>query len=118
MEAFEEAKKQNKPIFLSIGYSACHWCHVMERESFENNEIAAILNEHFVSIKVDREERPDIDSIYMQAVQLMTGRGGWPMSVFITPEGGPFYAGTHFPPSDRHGMPRFTRGLTQVSHAY
>jgi uncharacterized protein YyaL (SSP411 family) len=117
-EAFAKARAEDKPVFLSIGYSACHWCHVMERESFENDEIAAILNQHFVSIKVDREERPDIDSIYMQAVQLMTGRGGWPMSVFITPEGGPFYAGTYFPPFDRHGMPGFKRVLAQVSDAY
>jgi uncharacterized protein YyaL (SSP411 family) len=117
-EAFARARSEDKPVFLSIGYSACHWCHVMERESFENDEIAGILNEHFVSIKVDREERPDIDSIYMQAVQLMTGRGGWPMSVFLTPEGGPFYAGTYFPPSDRHGMPGFKRVLAQVSDAY
>src|SRR5207249_4399221 len=117
-EAFAKARSENKPIFLSIGYSACHWCHVMERESFENEEVASILNERFVSIKVDREERPDIDSIYMQAVQLMTGHGGWPMSVFLTPEGGPFYAGTYFPPDDRHGMPGFKRVLAHVSDTY
>jgi uncharacterized protein YyaL (SSP411 family) len=117
-EAFARAKAEEKPVFLSIGYSSCHWCHVMERESFENAEIAAILNEQFISIKVDREERPDIDSIYMQAVQMMTGRGGWPMSVFLTPEGGPFYAGTYFPPDDRHGMPGFRRVLASVSEAY
>src|SRR5260221_6674202 len=117
-EAFARAKEEDKPVFLSVGYSSCHWCHVMERESFESVEIAAILNEHFVSIKVDREERPDIDSIYMQAVQMMTGRGGWPMSVFLTPEGGPFYAGTYFPPDDRHGMPGFRRVLEHVSEAY
>ncbi|PYQ34167.1 MAG: thioredoxin domain-containing protein, partial [Acidobacteria bacterium] len=117
-EALAKARRENKPIFLSIGYSACHWCHVMERESFENEEVASILNERFVSIKVDREERPDIDSIYMQAVQLMTGHGGWPMSVFLTPEGGPFYAGTYFPPDDRHGMPGFKRVLAHVSDTY
>src|SRR5216684_2359099 len=117
-EAFAKARAEDKPVFLSIGYSACHWCHVMERESFENDEIAEILNENFVSIKVDREERPDIDSIYMQAVQLMTGHGGWPMSVFLMPDGAPFYAGTYFPPDDRHGMPGFRRVLTSVSEAY
>jgi len=104
-EAFAKARDEDKPLFLSIGYSACHWCHVMERESFESDDVARILNEHFVSVKVDREERPDVDSIYMQAVQMMTGHGGWPMSVFITPDGAPFYAGTYFPPDDRHGMP-------------
>ena len=117
-DALSKARTEDKPIFLSIGYSACHWCHVMERESFESEEIAKTLNENFVSIKVDREERPDIDSIYMQAVQLMTGHGGWPMSVFLTPEGGPFYAGTYFPPDDRHGMPGFKRVLSHVAEAY
>ena len=117
-EAFAKSRGENKPIFLSIGYSACHWCHVMERESFENDQTAALLNERFVSIKVDREERPDIDSIYMQAVQLMNGHGGWPMSVFLTPEGKPFYAGTYFPPDDRHGMPGFPRVIVHVSEAY
>jgi uncharacterized protein YyaL (SSP411 family) len=117
-EAFAKARAEDKPLFLSIGYSACHWCHVMERESFENEAIAGVLNEHFVSVKVDREERPDIDSIYMQAVQMMTGHGGWPMSVFLTPEGAPFYAGTYFPPSDRHGMPGFPRVLAHVADAY
>jgi uncharacterized protein YyaL (SSP411 family) len=117
-EALSRARSEDKPIFLSIGYSACHWCHVMERESFENEQIAGILNDNFVPIKVDREERPDIDSIYMQAVQLMTGHGGWPMSVFLTPDGGPFYAGTYFPPDDRHGMPGFSRVLTHVLDAY
>ncbi len=117
-DAFAKARTDDKPVFLSIGYSACHWCHVMEHESFEDDEVASILNERFVSIKVDREERPDIDSIYMQAVQLMTGHGGWPMSVFLTPEGGPFYAGTYFPPDDRHGMPGFKRVLMHVSEAY
>src|SRR5512146_1627600 len=95
-EAFEKAKREDKPIFLSIGYSACHWCHVMEHESFENDAIAEFLNRHFVSIKVDREERPDVDSIYMQAVQIMTGHGGWPMSMFLTPDRVPFFGGTYF----------------------
>ncbi|HBE69500.1 MAG TPA: thioredoxin domain-containing protein, partial [Planctomycetaceae bacterium] len=97
-EAFEKARNEDKPIFLSVGYSACHWCHVMEHESFENEQIAAILNEHFVSIKVDREERPDVDQIYMQAVQMLTGSGGWPMSVFMSADGKPFYGGTYWPP--------------------
>src|SRR5215212_2631972 len=117
-EALNKAKTEDKPIFLSIGYSACHWCHVMEHESFENDTVAAMLNESFVSIKVDREERPDIDSIYMQAVQLMTGHGGWPLSVFLTPDGRPFYAGTYFPPNDRHGLPGFRRVLAHVADAY
>jgi len=117
-EAFAKARAEDKPLFLSIGYSACHWCHVMERESFESDEIAAILNEHFVSIKVDREERPDVDSIYMEAVQMMTGHGGWPMSVFLTPDAEPFYAGTYFPPDDRHGMPGFRRVLGHVAQAF
>jgi len=106
-EALKRAKKENKPIFLSIGYSACHWCHVMERESFEDTATAKILNEHFISIKVDREERPDLDNIYMNAVQLMTHRGGWPMTVFLTPDLEPFYGGTYFPPEDRMGLPGF-----------
>src|SRR6266566_2576585 len=117
-DALSKARGEDKPVFLSIGYSACHWCHVMEHESFENGEIARLLNQNFVAIKVDREERPDLDSIYMQAVQLMTGHGGWPMSVFLTPQGGPFYAGTYFPPDDRHGMPGFKRVLTHVGEAY
>src|SRR5439155_905543 len=117
-EAFQKARSENRPILLSIGYSACHWCHVMERESFEDDAVAHILNEHFVAIKVDREERPDIDSIYMHAVQLMTGHGGWPMSMFLTPDGAPFYAGTYFPPDDRHGMPGFKRVLGHVAEAY
>src|SRR5689334_19997233 len=106
-EALERSKREQKPIFLSIGYSACHWCHVMEHESFENAEIAAVMNEHFVNIKVDREERTDLDHIYMSAVQLMTGRGGWPMSVFLTPDLQPFYGGTYWPPFPRMGMPGF-----------
>ena len=109
-EAFERARREDKPIFLSIGYSACHWCHVMERESFENEEIARILNESFVSIKVDREELPDVDAVYMNAVQMLTGSGGWPLSVFLTPDLEPFFGGTYFPPEDRFGRPGF-RGL-------
>ena len=106
-EALERARLEDKPIFLSIGYSTCHWCHVMAHESFENEAIAAIMNEHFVNIKVDREERPDLDETYMNAVQLLTGRGGWPLSVFLTPDLKPFYGGTYFPPEDRGGMPGF-----------
>jgi uncharacterized protein YyaL (SSP411 family) len=117
-EAFEKAKRENKPILLSIGYSACHWCHVMEHESFENEKIAALMNQLFVSVKVDREERPDLDEIYMNAVQMLTGRGGWPMTVFLTPDGKPFYGGTYFPPEDRQGMPGFPRILLGVSQAY
>ena len=117
-DAFAKARSEDRPIFLSIGYSACHWCHVMERESFEDPSVAELLNRNFVSIKVDREERPDVDSIYMQAVQMMTGHGGWPMSMFLTPDGKPFYAGTYFPPQDRHGMPGFRRVLTQVAEAF
>ncbi len=117
-EAFKAAKNENKPILLSIGYSACHWCHVMERESFENEEIAALMNDLFVNIKVDREERPDLDEIYMSAVQMLTGRGGWPMTVFLTPEGKPFDGGTYFPPRDRHGMPGFPKILVGVANAY
>ena len=103
-EALGIARTHDKPIFLSIGYSACHWCHVMERESFENQQTAALMNAHFVNIKVDREERPDLDAIYMEAVQAMTGSGGWPMSVFLTPTGQPFYGGTYFPPQARSGI--------------
>ena len=117
-EAFQKARAENKPILLSIGYSACHWCHVMERESFENEEIAALMNELFVNIKVDREERPDLDEIYMNAVQMMTGRGGWPMTMFLTPEGKPFYGGTYFPPEDRYNVPGFPKILRGVANAY
>jgi uncharacterized protein YyaL (SSP411 family) len=117
-EALENARRENKPILLSIGYAACHWCHVMAHESFEDEATAAIMNERFVNIKVDREERPDIDAIYMQAVQAMTGHGGWPMTMFLTPEGVPFYGGTYFPKSERPGLPSFTRILTAVSDAY
>src|SRR5688500_9725638 len=99
-EAFEKAKRENRPVFLSIGYSTCHWCHIMERESFEDAEIAAFLNEHFVSIKVDREERPDVDAVYMEFVQASTGSGGWPLTAFLTPDGKPFFGGTYFPPRD------------------
>jgi len=117
-EAFERAQKENKPIFLSIGYSTCHWCHVMERESFEDEQIAGIMNEHFVSIKVDREQRPDVDKIYMNTVVMMTGSGGWPLSVFLTPEGKPFYGGTYFPPRDAYGRPGFERVLLSVAEAW
>jgi uncharacterized protein YyaL (SSP411 family) len=117
-EAFAKAKAENKPILLSVGYSACHWCHVMERESFENEKIAGVMNELFINIKVDREERPDVDEIYMNAVQMLTGRGGWPMTVFLTPDGKPFYGGTYFPPVDRHGLPAFPRVLAGVAQAY
>ncbi len=113
-EALRKARNDDKPIFLSIGYSACHWCHVMAHESFEDQAVAAILNQHFVSIKVDREERPDLDQIYMTAVQAMTGGGGWPMSVFLTPDGHPFYGGTYFPPTQRYGMPSFTQVLEAI----
>ncbi|MEX2091744.1 MAG: thioredoxin domain-containing protein [Pirellulales bacterium] len=116
--AIEKARREEKPIFLSIGYSACHWCHVMEHESFESEEIARVLNEHFVSVKVDREERPDLDQIYMNAVQMLTGRGGWPMSVFLTPELKPFYGGTYWPPTGRHGMPGFDQILAAVIDAW
>jgi uncharacterized protein len=117
-EALEKARAENKPILLSIGYSACHWCHVMERESFENETIAQAMNDGFVSIKVDREERPDLDQIYMDAVQVLTGRGGWPLTMFLLPDGRPFYGGTYFPPVDRHGLPGFPRLLTAVANAY
>ncbi len=117
-EAFEKARVDDRPVFLSVGYAACHWCHVMERESFENEETARLLNERFVSIKVDREERPDVDGIYMDAVQAMTGSGGWPMSVFLTPEGKPFYAGTYFPDEPRHGLPSFRQVLEGISDAW
>ena len=117
-EALTRARTEDRPILLSIGYSACHWCHVMERESFENDDIAALMNDSFVNIKVDREERPDLDAVYMEAVQMMTGSGGWPMTVFLTPEGHPYYGGTYFPPEDRGGMPGFPRLLAAASQAY
>jgi uncharacterized protein YyaL (SSP411 family) len=116
--ALARARAEEKPILLSIGYAACHWCHVMERESFEDDATAAQMNEHFVCIKVDREERPDLDAIYMQATQAMTGHGGWPMTVFLTPDGEPFFAGTYFPPEDRQGMPSFRRVLAAVADAW
>jgi uncharacterized protein YyaL (SSP411 family) len=117
-EAIAKAKAEDKPIFLSIGYAACHWCHVMEHESFENEQIARLMNEHFICIKVDREERPDLDAIYMNAVQMMSGHGGWPMSMFLTPDLKPFYGGTYFPPADRQGMPGFARVLLTMADLY
>jgi uncharacterized protein YyaL (SSP411 family) len=117
-EAFDLARQQDKPVFLSIGYSTCHWCHVMERESFEDGETARLLNQDFVSIKVDREQRPDIDDIYMKAVHLMTGSGGWPLSVFLTPEGKPFYGGTYFPARAAFGRPSFKQVLEGVTRAW
>src|SRR3989454_12695008 len=117
-EALAKARSENKPILLSIGYSACHWCHVMARESFEDKEVAALMNRAFISIKVDREERPDLDQVYMRAVQGLTGSGGWPMTVFLLPDGAPFFAGTYFPPNDRFGMPSFRRVLGAVAEAF
>lgn len=117
-EALEKARREDKPIFLSIGYAACHWCHVMAHESFENPATAAIMNEHFINIKVDREERPDLDGIYMQAVTAMTGQGGWPMSVFLTPEGQPFYGGTYFPPVRRYNRPSFSEVLLAIARLW
>src|ERR1700722_20005471 len=117
-EAFAKAASENKPIFLSVGYSTCHWCHVMERESFENEEIAKVLNEFFVPVKVDREERPDVDRIYMLFVQASTGSGGWPMSVFLTPKLHPFFGGTYFPPDNRYGRPGFGAILSNLAKAW
>ncbi|HKG81218.1 MAG TPA: thioredoxin domain-containing protein, partial [Pyrinomonadaceae bacterium] len=117
-EAFDKARRENKPVLLSIGYSACHWCHVMAHESFEDEEIAKLMNEYFVNIKVDREERPDLDQIYMNAVQMMTHHGGWPMTVFLTPEAVPFYGGTYYPPQDRYNIPGFPRVLISIAEAY
>src|SRR2546423_4961302 len=117
-DALEKAKREDKPILLSIGYAACHWCHVMAHESFEDEETARLMNEKFINIKVDREERPDLDGIYMQAVQAMSGQGGWPMTMFLMPDGTPFYGGTYFPPDNRHGLPSFRRVLQSVSDAY
>ncbi|HEU5063702.1 MAG TPA: thioredoxin domain-containing protein [Solirubrobacterales bacterium] len=117
-EALERAREEDKPILLSVGYSACHWCHVMERESFEDPETAAYMNEHFVNVKVDREERPDVDAIYMEAVQAITGHGGWPMTVFLDPDGVPFYGGTYFPPDESRGMPSFRMVMEAVVHAF
>ncbi len=118
IEAFERARAEDKPVLVSIGYSACHWCHVMEHESFEDEATAAIMNEHFVNIKVDMEERPDVDQIYMNFVQLTTGRGGWPMNVFLTPDKRPFFGGTYFPPGPRYGMPSWPQILTSIAEAY
>ncbi len=117
-EAFSKARAEDKPVLLSVGYAACHWCHVMEHESFEDEQTAALMNERFVSVKVDREERPDVDSLYMDAVVALTGQGGWPMTVFLTPEGEPFLGGTYYPPEPRHGLPSFQQVLTAVSDAY
>ena len=117
-EAFQAARERDVPILLSVGYSSCHWCHVMERESFENEQIAGMMNRWFVNIKVDREERPDVDSVYMTAVQAMTGHGGWPMTMFLTTEGEPFYGGTYFPPEERGGLPSFVRVLETISEAF
>src|SRR5262245_62080508 len=117
-EALERARREDRPILLSIGYSACHWCHVMEHESFENPTIAQLMNSNFVNIKVDREERPDIDQIYMNAVQMMTGSGGWPLTVFLLPNGQPFFGGTYFPPEDSYGRPGFRRVLDTMSRVY
>ena len=117
-EALARARDEDRPILLSIGYSACHWCHVMERESFEDDGTAALMNERFVNIKVDREERPDLDAIYMRAVQSITGQGGWPLTAFLTPQGLPYYGGTYFPPEPRHGMPSFRQVLDAAGRAY
>jgi uncharacterized protein YyaL (SSP411 family) len=117
-EAFDRARAEGKPIFLSVGYSSCYWCHVMERQCFENQQIAALMNQHFVNIKVDREERPDVDQLYMTAVQLLTGQGGWPMSIFLMPDLRPFFGGTYFPPQDSHGRPGFGRLLAAVHDAW
>ena len=117
-EAFETAKSQNKPIFLSIGYSTCHWCHVMEHESFSDKEVTEILNKHFISIKVDREERPDIDNVYMTVTQALTGSGGWPMTIVMTPDKKPFYAGTYFPKHQRWGRPGLMELLPKIAEAW
>src|SRR5438128_5278749 len=117
-EAFEKAQTENKPVLVSIGYAACHWCHVMERESFENEEVAALMNKHFVNIKVDREERPDVDHIYMDAVQAMSGSGGWPLNVFLTPDKKPFYGGTYFPPRRAFNRASWKEVLLSVSKAF
>src|ERR1700689_654786 len=112
------ARDEDKPLLVSIGYSACHWCHVMERESFEDLRTAELMNESFVCVKVDREERPDVDALYMEAVQGMTGQGGWPLNVFLTPEQLPFYGGTYFPPDARHGMPAWTQVLQAIAESW
>src|SRR5258707_133988 len=117
-EALDRARDEDKPILLSIGYAACHWCHVMAHESFEDDETAALMNERFVNVKVDRAERPDVDALYMDAVVSLTGQGGWPMTVFLTPEGEPFFGGTYYPPEPRHGLPSFRQLLVAVGEAY
>ena len=117
-EAFARAKRENKPVFLSIGYSTCHWCHVMARESFEDEETARLLNAHFIAVKVDREERPDIDSVYMAVCQAFTGSGGWPTSLFLTPDQKPFFAGTYFPPRARHGLIGFRDLLRTIARQW
>ncbi|MDQ6730167.1 MAG: DUF255 domain-containing protein, partial [Actinomycetota bacterium] len=117
-EALERSRREQRPLLVSIGYSACHWCHVMERESFEDPEIAALMNESFVCVKVDREERPDVDAACMEACQAMTGQGGWPLNAFLTPDRSPFYVGTYFPPEPRHGMPSWRAVLEAVSTAW
>ena len=117
-EALRRAREHDRPLLVSIGYSACHWCHVMERESFEDPQTAALMNEHFVCVKVDREERPDVDALYMEAVQAMTGHGGWPLNVFVTPEQVPFFGGTYFPPEPRQGMPSWRQVLGAVAEAW
>src|SRR5258707_13006693 len=114
-EALERARAEDKPILVSIGYSSCHWCHVMERESFEDHDVADYMNEHFVAIKVDREERPDVDAVCMEACQAMTGQGGWPLNAFLTPDQAPFYVGTYFPPEPRHGLPNWRAVLEAVA---
>src|SRR6195952_2075904 len=117
-EALRRARENDRPLLVSIGYSACHWCHVMERESFEDEQTAALMNERFVCVKVDREERPDVDALYMDAVQSMTGQGGWPLNVFLTPDQVPFYGGTYFPPQPRHGMAAWPAVLEAVAEAW
>src|ERR1700710_2285054 len=117
-EAFAAARSLDRPILLSVGYAACHWCHVMAHESFEDAATAAYMNEHFVNVKADREERPDVDALYMEAVQAISGQGGWPMTVFLDPEGVPFYGGTYFPPDDGRGMPSFRMVMEAVADAF
>src|SRR6478736_5060944 len=117
-EAFVEARRRDVPVLLSVGYAACHWCHVMAHESFEDEATAELMNRNFVSIKVDREERPDVDAVYMEATQALTGHGGWPMTVFMTADGEPFYAGTYFPPEPRHALPSFSQLLDAIGTAW
>ena len=117
-EAFALAQRENKPILLDVGAVWCHWCHVMDRESYESSEVAEIINQNFVAVKVDRDERPDVDSRYQAAVSAMTGQGGWPLTVFLTPDGKPFYGGTYFPPMENYGRPSFSRVLLSIASAY